>query len=106
LLGDAGKNFSAGLDLDDYAELLGKKPEGEVSSDIARNTINLIDFVMDMQAGFKAVAECRKPVIAAIQGACVGGGERFRNKLNLLTFLSLALTDLAKLFLYSGKCRV
>jgi enoyl-CoA hydratase len=75
LLADTGKNFSAGLDLEDYAELLGKKPEGEASKDIARNTINLIDIVMDMQASFKAVSECRKPVIAAIQGACVGGGE-------------------------------
>ena len=79
LFADTGKNFSAGLDLEDYAELLGKKPEGEASKDIARNTISLIDFVMDMQASFKAVAECRKPVIAAIQGACIGGGERYSN---------------------------
>lgn len=30
--------------------------------------------VKDMQDAFTAFEECRKPVIAAIHGACIGGG--------------------------------
>ena len=30
--------------------------------------------ILDLQAGFTALEACRKPVLAAIHGACLGGG--------------------------------
>lgn len=32
------------------------------------------DMIKRMQSGINAVADCRKPVVAAVQGWCIGGG--------------------------------
>jgi enoyl-CoA hydratase/carnithine racemase len=61
-----GKSFTAGLDLVSAQELLG---DGTTSfRDWLRRKIS------ELQASISAVEECRKPVIAAIHGHCVGGG--------------------------------
>lgn len=67
----SGANFSFGLDLPamagDFGKVLAENakagPRTEFHGTIKR-----------MQAGINAVADCRKPVIAAVSGWCIGGG--------------------------------
>ncbi|MDB5217418.1 MAG: Enoyl-CoA hydratase [Myxococcaceae bacterium] len=63
--------FSYGLDLGAMAgSLMPHLAPGNLASERAK----LLDLIVDMQRGFDAVERCRKPVIAAIAGACIGGG--------------------------------
>lgn len=62
-----GKNFSAGLDL---VEAASGMPSTEGSNELA----SIYNHIIEMQESFNAIEECRKPVIAAVHGACVGGG--------------------------------
>lgn len=66
LLGD-GPNFSYGLDL---PAMMGSLAGGDGAADRAR----LLDTITQMQAAVTRVQTCRKPVIAAIRGWCIGGG--------------------------------
>jgi enoyl-CoA hydratase/carnithine racemase len=61
-----GKGFSAGIDLGALAGLV------RSTSVDAREQLRL--FILQGQASFTAVELCRKPVIAAIHGFCIGGG--------------------------------
>jgi enoyl-CoA hydratase/carnithine racemase len=61
-----GKGFSAGIDLGALAGLVGS------TSVDAREQLRF--FILQGQASFTAVELCRKPVIAAIHGFCIGGG--------------------------------
>jgi len=65
------KVFSAGLDLSDAAELIGN-PKPRMG--IGRKALQLRQQVQSMQQALEAIAKCRVPVIAAIHGACIGGG--------------------------------
>lgn len=70
VLGGRGRHFTAGIDLEFLAELrarLGDAGPGRVHEAL-RLTIT------ELQATVGAIEACRKPVIAAIQGACIGGG--------------------------------
>ena len=63
--------FSYGLDLKAMGPLLmGHVAPGNLAAERTR----LLDLIGDMQSGFDAVERCRKPVIAAVTGACIGGG--------------------------------
>lgn len=67
-----GDNFSYGLDLAAMVGDLGSHfGSGE---NLAAERTRLLDLVGEMQKAFDNVAACRKPVIAAINGWCVGGG--------------------------------
>lgn len=68
VISGAGKHFSSGIDL----ALLGAVA-GEMGSDAGRNARLLRRKIEQLQASFNAVAECRKPVLAAVQGYCLGG---------------------------------
>src|SRR5690606_41671000 len=64
----AGLHFSSGIDLSLLASvgaLLGK--------DVGRNATALRRKILELQASFNSVDNCRKPVLAAIQGYCIGG---------------------------------
>ncbi|GGG20535.1 putative enoyl-CoA hydratase/isomerase [Rhodococcoides trifolii] len=67
----SGKNFSYGLDLPamagDFAPLMGDRALAE-----PRTTFHAM--VKRLQAAITAVADCRKPVVTAVQGWCIGGG--------------------------------
>lgn len=65
-----GKEFSFGLDLLAMAGELG--PLLSTSAGPVERT-KLFDVIQRMQSGPDAVARCRKPVIAAIHGRCLGG---------------------------------
>ena len=68
--GDGG-NFSYGLDLMAMAGEMGPLISGP---QMASERQKLLDLVGDLQRAFNRVAECRKPVIAAVAGWCIGGG--------------------------------
>ena len=67
----AGKNFSFGLDLiamaDEFSPVLAEGAK-------ARQRTAFHATIRRMQAAITAVADCRKPVVAAISGWCIGGG--------------------------------
>jgi enoyl-CoA hydratase len=66
-----GGNFSYGLDLMAMAGSVGPFIAG---AQMAADRQRLLDLIKDLQRSFNRVAECRKPVVAAIAGWCIGGG--------------------------------
>ncbi|MDQ3009428.1 MAG: crotonase/enoyl-CoA hydratase family protein [Acidobacteriota bacterium] len=68
-----GGNFSYGLDLMAMAGDIGI---GGVSSSnlLAAERTKFLDKVGEMQQACNRLADCRKPVIGAINGWCIGGG--------------------------------
>ena len=69
VLTGAGKNFCAGIDLMDFSSVLSEKEKCE-----GRKRENLRRLIISLQECLTAVDQCRKPVIAAVHGACVGAG--------------------------------
>jgi len=67
----AGDHFSYGLDLAAMAGEIGPYIMGQVT---AAERTRLLDLIGRMQRSFDNIARCRKPVIAAIHGYCIGGG--------------------------------
>ncbi len=67
----AGGNFTYGLDLKAMAPTLGGLVFGE---GLAKERTKLHELVHKLQESFDAIAACKKPVIAAISGKCIGGG--------------------------------
>ena len=45
------------------------------SDDVGRNAFKLRKLVQSYQLSFTVIEKCRVPVITAVHGACVGGGE-------------------------------
>jgi enoyl-CoA hydratase len=68
VLSGEGKHFSAGIDLQLLAQAA-----SQMGSDVGRNAERLRRHILKLQSSFNAVDSCRKPVIAAIQGYCIGG---------------------------------
>lgn len=68
-----GKHFSAGLDLKWAASM---QAAGD-SGDLGRSREKFRRHVKHMQETFNVVDRCRVPVIAAVQGGCIGGGVDF-----------------------------
>jgi len=68
-----GRLFTAGLDLKEAATGVLGGGSGSERSLAARN-YELYRTIKDIQGCFTAVAQCRKPVIAAIHNKCIGGG--------------------------------
>jgi len=71
LIRGEGANFSYGLDLASMMNEMGPHLTGE---NLAVQRARLLDLIGDMQQASGSVAECRKPVIAAVAGWCIGGG--------------------------------
>ncbi|PCI60191.1 MAG: enoyl-CoA hydratase [Kordiimonadales bacterium] len=69
ILSANGKHFTAGLDLKESGAVLGDK-----AGDPARVREKLRKHILHLQDCFTALEDCRAPVIAAIHGACLGGG--------------------------------
>ena len=67
LISSTGKHFSAGMALETFAGatlLDDQSPQGRAA---------IFDLLTDMQATFTKLETLRMPVIAAIQGGCIGG---------------------------------
>ncbi|MEM9878184.1 MAG: crotonase/enoyl-CoA hydratase family protein [Pseudomonadota bacterium] len=69
VIASTGKHLTAGLDLKSFADL-----QVDASLDIARQRELFRRKVLRMQRSFSVIDRCRVPVIAAIQGGCIGGG--------------------------------
>lgn len=71
VLAAAGPHFSVGLDLSAFGGIGGgaDDPRGAVAANRA-----LFESVRTMQASVSSLAACRKPVVAAVHGYCIGGG--------------------------------
>ncbi|SNS71443.1 crotonase/enoyl-CoA hydratase family protein [Rhodococcoides kyotonense] len=71
VLAGSGKHFTFGLDLaamgGEFAPLMADKA-------LAAPRTTFHDTIKRMQLATNAVADCRKPVVAAVQGWCIGGG--------------------------------
>ena len=68
VIAGAGKHFSSGIDLTMLAQAGSAQ-----GTDFGRNAEKLRLKILELQASFNAVDLCRKPVIAAVQGYCLGG---------------------------------
>ena len=65
-----GRHFTAGIDLQ---MMMGLAPQIQDPCD-GRTRESLRRVILDMQDTLTSLERCRKPVLAAIHGACVGGG--------------------------------
>ncbi|CAH8348456.1 unnamed protein product [Eruca vesicaria subsp. sativa] len=71
ILSAAGKHFCSGIDLSSLSTISTQSSSG---TDRGRSSEALRRRIKSMQAAITAVEMCRKPVIAAVHGACIGGG--------------------------------
>lgn len=69
VLRGSGAHFSYGLDLMSMAPDLGPALEGGLVTE----RLALLELIERLQGATRAVGRCRKPVIAAIAGWCIGG---------------------------------
>jgi enoyl-CoA hydratase len=69
VLSSTGKHFTAGMDLSVFGgdQLAGTGEVGRVRANLRLNVLHL-------QEAFTALERARVPVIAAVQGGCIGGG--------------------------------
>lgn len=70
ILSGQGKHFCAGIDLEllmNIQQLQGIDCEGRKREALRR-------FILKLQSTVSALEACRKPVLAAVSGACLGGG--------------------------------
>lgn len=68
IITSTGKHFCAGMDLGVFAQGI-QNPELE----LARKHENMRQLVLQLQACFNALEQLRIPVLAGIQGGCIGG---------------------------------
>ncbi len=71
LVHGSGEHFSYGLDLTAMMGELGPLIAGE---QLAKSRTELLALIERLQEAFNRVAACRKPVVAAVHGWCIGGG--------------------------------
>ncbi len=67
-----GKHFTAGMDLSAFQGIMGL-----AQSEPARGAFALREMILKLQDTFTVLEQSRLPVIAAIHGACLGGGIDF-----------------------------
>lgn len=65
-------DFTHGLDLLAMSDMFGPLIGGDPG--LAGPRTKLLEDIYRMQASINAVADCRKPIVAAIDGLCIGGG--------------------------------
>jgi enoyl-CoA hydratase len=70
IISGKGASFCAGLDLTALADI----PAFDFGDQTPANRMDLVVYVRRWQNALTAIERCRKPVIAAIHGACIGGG--------------------------------
>ncbi len=70
VLSGRGRHFTAGIDLDFLLALRSDL----APLDAAQSAARCLETILWLQAQVTAIEMCRKPVIAAIHGACLGGG--------------------------------
>lgn len=71
VISSTGPHFTAGIDLAMLATAL--VDDGSMDHRMQR-PLKFLDLVKQLQDTFTALEQCRIPVLAAIQGGCIGGG--------------------------------
>lgn len=66
IISGEGKNFSSGMDLSVFSD------PSLLNSTDARSRDRLRGLILELQAAFSCLEKIRIPVIAAVQGACIG----------------------------------
>jgi len=69
VISSTGKHFTAGMQLDEFSA-----ESGLLDVDSPRGRLHLLQFVRELMDCFDALDRARFPVIAAVQGGCIGGG--------------------------------
>jgi len=72
VISSTGKHFTAGMDLANFANSTAGTTAA--TQERGRRAANLRHHVLDIQHSFNVLDRARMPVLAAIQGGCVGGG--------------------------------
>jgi enoyl-CoA hydratase len=74
VVSSTGRHFSAGMDLGVFAGGVGDGPSSDGhSTELGRRRANFRQVAMMLQGSFTAFEQARMPVLAAIQGGCIGG---------------------------------
>ncbi|MFV0477255.1 MAG: crotonase/enoyl-CoA hydratase family protein [Parahaliea sp.] len=68
ILAGEGRHFCSGIDLDMFNGIKGESQDPARRNEYFRRTI------LRLQNNLSAIEKCRKPVLAAVQKACIGGG--------------------------------
>ena len=68
ILASTGKHFSAGMDLAVFS-----MGSGDAQAEVVRVRANLRENALHLQDSFSCLEKARIPVLAAIQGGCIGG---------------------------------
>lgn len=89
ILAGRGNDFSAGIDLQ---EMVPELPELQKKDQSGATKWRLLDRIKELQQAITAVERCRKPVIAAVHGFCLGAG------LDLATACDIRLASCEALF--------
>ena len=76
VISSTGPHFSAGMDLASFGGPRDGAAQDEDAAKTARirHGASFYDGAMHLQRSFNCLEECRIPVLAAVQGGCIGGG--------------------------------
>ena len=73
VLSSTGPHFSAGLDVNSFINI-GQVDQKDKKTKRLQASATFYDKVLHLQDTFSCIENCRMPVLAAIQGGCIGGG--------------------------------
>ena len=71
VISSTGKHFTAGMDLSVFTS---DRTAGERDAEMGRRRANFRRDVLRLQETFSCLDRARMPVLAAVQGGCIGGG--------------------------------
>jgi enoyl-CoA hydratase len=69
VISSSGKHFTAGMDLSVFSTL-----QADDETELARANATFVRLIKTLQETFTPLAKARQPVIAAVQGGCIGAG--------------------------------
>jgi enoyl-CoA hydratase len=74
VISSTGPHFSSGLDTSMFADAsIAPGPDAERAAQLQHGA-RFYEHVLHMQRSFNVLERCRLPVLAAVQGGCIGGG--------------------------------
>ena len=73
VLSSTGPHFTSGIDVSLFGQLAASDAPDKKTRDLQANAA-FYDQVLRLQRTFSALEEARIPVLAAVQGGCIGGG--------------------------------
>ncbi len=74
VLSSTGPHFSSGLDVTSFGGIVQPSSDEDKKTQRLQRGTTLYQHILHMQDSFNCIENCRVPVLAAIQGGCIGGG--------------------------------